>query len=119
MQWLSTPREVLSSQDFYAAESSRTRRTETAHAHGFETLVTLQKAVQDFELKLGIDERWTEEFEEWQEACRTEAEHNYQRAIDHLEGLVVSRLFELEKMNRAGTGTWESNSRTTLTPRIT
>lgn len=67
-------------------------------------MVTLQRAVQDYELKLGIDERWVPEFEEWQEACRSEAEHTYQCAIDHLEGLVVARLFELEKMNRAGTG---------------
>ncbi|KAG1805541.1 uncharacterized protein BJ212DRAFT_1570838 [Suillus subaureus] len=41
---------------------------------------------------------------EWQRAGRLVANRKYQHALDRLEGLVVAHIFELAKMNRAGTG---------------
>ncbi|KAI6017015.1 hypothetical protein BKA83DRAFT_4465278 [Pisolithus microcarpus] len=60
--------------------------------------------VQDLERKLSISRRWVPEDKEWQDAGRLVANREYRRALDNLESLVVARLFELTKMNRAGTG---------------
>ncbi|KAG1840303.1 hypothetical protein DFJ58DRAFT_718410 [Suillus subalutaceus] len=43
-------------------------------------------------------------------AGRLVANRKYQRALDRLEGLVVARIFELAKMNRAGTGALQTRS---------
>ena len=55
------------------------------------------------EEKLGVKERWTPDRVEWIEADKSLSEKAYRKAVDHLESLVISRLFELSKMNRAGT----------------
>ncbi|KAH7923679.1 hypothetical protein BV22DRAFT_1105986 [Leucogyrophana mollusca] len=60
--------------------------------------------VQSLEIKLGVAHRWVPGDPEWQNAGRLVANRKYQRALDTLEGLIVARLFELTKMNRAGTG---------------
>ena len=52
-----------------------------------------------------ITERWVPSSPEWKEATAYMEVHNYQKALDKLEGLVVQRLFELTKMGLAGTGT--------------
>jgi len=62
------------------------------------------KAVQELKEHLGISRRWVPEDEEWQAAARLVANRKYQRALDNLERLVVSRIFELSKMNQSGTG---------------
>ena len=41
---------------------------------------------------------------EWKEAAEYMEIHEYQKALDKLEGLVVQWLFELTKMGLAGTG---------------
>lgn len=55
-------------------------------------------------MKLGVTRRWTPDDIEWKDAGRLVANRKFQRALDSLEGLVVARIFELSKMNRAGTG---------------
>ncbi|KAG0691985.1 hypothetical protein DFH29DRAFT_986014 [Suillus ampliporus] len=62
------------------------------------------KLVQVLECKLEVITCWVPEDAEWQKAGRLVANRRYQRALDRLEGLVVARIFELTKMNRAGTG---------------
>jgi len=62
------------------------------------------KAVQELEGHLGISRRWVPEDEEWQAAARLVANRKYQQVLDNLERLVVSRIFELSKMNQSGTG---------------
>ena len=52
---------------------------------------------------LGIDRRWTIDTEEWKRVDKSWAEREFDKSIDRLEGLVISRIFELEKMNHAGT----------------
>ncbi|KIJ58762.1 hypothetical protein HYDPIDRAFT_163072 [Hydnomerulius pinastri MD-312] len=88
----------------YDADASATTRAETAKRHTQETYEKDLKIVQELESKLNIACRWEPEDEEWQLAGRMVARRKYQRALDHLEGLVVARIFELGKMNRAGTG---------------
>ncbi|KAJ3558766.1 hypothetical protein NP233_g11436 [Leucocoprinus birnbaumii] len=60
--------------------------------------------VQEDELRLGVEERWTKDSEEWKRAKKMVAKREYQRCLDKLEGLVVSRVFELSKMNMSQSG---------------
>lgn len=62
--------------------------------------------VQVLEAKLEVKERWTPASEDWQEAKVLTSRRRYQRCLDELEGLVVSRMFELTKMNMSETGTY-------------
>ena len=74
------------------------------HRHAQENYEKDLKAVQELEEHLGISRRWVPEDKEWQAAARLVANRKYQRALDNLEWLVVSRIFELSKMNQSGTG---------------
>ncbi|KAF6742544.1 hypothetical protein DFP72DRAFT_830402 [Ephemerocybe angulata] len=60
--------------------------------------------VQDLELKLNIKKRWTNKCDEWKAAAVMVSRKRYQRCLDELERLVVSRMFELTKMNMSQTG---------------
>lgn len=61
-------------------------------------------AVLDLEERLNIAVRWEPGSFEWQEAAVLVANRRFQRVLDHLEALVVSRVFELTRMNLARTG---------------
>ena len=88
----------------YTANTQATRQTETARRHALENYEKNLRLVQDLENKLGISRRWVPGDPKWEDAERLVSNQKYQRAIDHLEGLVVAHIFELSKMNRAGTG---------------
>ena len=88
----------------YMANIQATRQTETAHRHTLENYKKDLHLVQDLENKLGISRRWVPGDPEWENAECLVSNQKYQRAVDHLEGLVVVCIFELDKMNRAGTG---------------
>ncbi|KAI5992239.1 hypothetical protein EDD15DRAFT_2168553 [Pisolithus albus] len=77
---------------------------ETVRRHAMENFEKDLKVVQDLEIKLGITKRWVPEDEEWQTAGHLVANHKYQCCLDQLESLVIARIFELSKMNQAGTG---------------
>ncbi|KAG1906182.1 uncharacterized protein F5891DRAFT_1125610 [Suillus fuscotomentosus] len=94
----------LPSEDSYETQVKRTRNTEGARRHALEDYERNLKIVQALEGKLEITERWVPRDVEWQNAGRLVANRKYQRALDRLEGLIVARIFELSKMNRAGTG---------------
>ena len=73
-------------------------------ARGHDTVLTLQKAARDFETKLGLSSRWTKDCLEWKASDKSLTEREYDASIDKLEALVIARMFELSKMNQAGTG---------------
>ena len=85
-------------------DAAQTRLLEGAHMCGLDSLLLLQREAEDYESKLGIQVQWMEHSEEWKWADRSMAEVEYEKAINCLEGLVVARMFELSKMNQAGTG---------------
>ncbi|KAG0693897.1 hypothetical protein DFH29DRAFT_1006834 [Suillus ampliporus] len=62
------------------------------------------KVVQELEAKLGVTHRWVLEDQEWKDVGHLVANQKFQWSLDHLEGLVVTQIFELSKMNQAGTG---------------
>ncbi|KAG1903493.1 uncharacterized protein F5891DRAFT_977616 [Suillus fuscotomentosus] len=76
---------------------------ETARQHAIENYKKDLKMVQELEGKLDISRRWVPEDQEWRDTGCLVANHKFQHALDHLEGLVVAQIFELSKMNRAGT----------------
>ncbi|KIK20324.1 hypothetical protein PISMIDRAFT_13075 [Pisolithus microcarpus 441] len=86
------------------SDSSATRKRETMCCHAQENYEKDLKAVQELEGHLGITRRWVPEDEEWQAAARLVANRKYQHALDNVEQLVVSQIFELSKMNQSGTG---------------
>ena len=88
----------------YTANIQATRQTETACRHALENYEKDLRLVQDLENKLGISRCWVPGDPEWENAERLVSNQKYQRVVDHLEGLVVVHIFELSKMNRAGTG---------------
>ncbi|KIK29667.1 hypothetical protein PISMIDRAFT_6917 [Pisolithus microcarpus 441] len=88
----------------YSGDMRVTRRNETVRRHAQENYDKDLLVVQELERKLNISRRWVPEDKEWQNAGRLVANREYRRALDNLESLVVAWLFELTKMNRAGTG---------------
>ncbi|KAI6103041.1 hypothetical protein EDD16DRAFT_1494446 [Pisolithus croceorrhizus] len=72
--------------------------------HAMENFEKDLKMVQDLEVKLGITKCWLPEDEEWQTAGHLVANCKYQHCLNQLESLIVTQIFELSKMNQAGTG---------------
>ncbi|KAJ3553548.1 hypothetical protein NP233_g12617 [Leucocoprinus birnbaumii] len=72
--------------------------------HANEQLATTEAKVHHFEELLGITTRWQPNTPEWDKAKTLVNHRHYQRCLDELESLVVSRFFELTKMNMSGTG---------------
>ena len=95
-----TPQDTSS----YTVNIRATRQTKTAHCHALENYEKDLRFVQDLENKLRISQHWVPGDPEWEDTERLVSNRKYQHAVDHLEGLVVVCIFELGKMNRAGTG---------------
>ena len=77
---------------------------ETKLRHAAENIARDAEAVQHLELRLDIQVPWTKTSEEWKAAAVLIAKRQYQRCLDVLEGLIVSWIFELTKMNMSQTG---------------
>ncbi|KAF8519506.1 hypothetical protein BU17DRAFT_75910 [Hysterangium stoloniferum] len=103
-QWHITSLSDLECDNFYSMDNLHTRGIETSQVKGLDSVLTLQGAVEDLEGKLGIGRRWTPESAEWKLTEEKLAMREYQLALNKLEGLVVSRLFELTKLNQSGIG---------------
>ncbi|KAG2337491.1 hypothetical protein BDR05DRAFT_978479 [Suillus weaverae] len=77
----------------YDTQVRTMRKAKSARRHAVEDYKRNLKFIQALECKL-----------EWQKVGRLIANRRYQRALDHLESLVIARIFELTRMSRAGTG---------------
>ncbi|KAL4079782.1 hypothetical protein J3A83DRAFT_4356454 [Scleroderma citrinum] len=80
-----------------------TMRLETVWHHAQENYDKDLAAVQESKLKLEITSCWKPGDVEWQNAGSLVTQHKYQCALDNLESLVMACIFELGKMNQAGT----------------
>ena len=81
-----------------------TSKLENVCIVGLDSMLTLQKSCSDLEHKLDIDKHRDPASDEWNYWDDHLAQCNYYHAIDTLEGLVVSHLFEFTKMNQSETG---------------
>ncbi|KAF7373332.1 hypothetical protein MSAN_00542800 [Mycena sanguinolenta] len=88
----------------YADAAQATRRLETQRRHTLEQQAKALAAVQDLEVRLGVETRWVAGDANWVAAAHLVRQRRYQRALDDLERLIISRMFELSKCNMAGTG---------------
>jgi hypothetical protein len=87
-----------------AIKKTRQRNAETKRRHAIENHEKDLVTVQQLEQKLEIESRWTPASAEWKAASELVGKRRYQRCLDNLEGLIVSRMFELTKMNMSQTG---------------
>lgn len=78
---------------------SATRKLETQRRHLRERSDRLELEVTAMEVKMNIGTRWTVNDQPYIDTLKYIATRRYQRALAHLEKLVVQRLFELHKMN--------------------
>ncbi|KAJ7727652.1 hypothetical protein DFH07DRAFT_871547 [Mycena maculata] len=88
----------------YAEAAKSTRRLETQRRHALELQVKALAAVHDLEDQLDITARWMPGDQKWEAVAGMVRKRRYQRALDHLQGLIISRMFELAKCNMSGTG---------------
>ncbi|KAJ3572909.1 hypothetical protein NP233_g2769 [Leucocoprinus birnbaumii] len=66
--------------------------------------IKLAQLSHEYERKLGIEKPWQEGDENWRRVSDMVVQQQYRRRLDRLEQLVVSRMFELGRINRSGTG---------------
>lgn len=92
----------------YAEAAKATRRLEVQRRHVLELETKALSAVQDLEVRLGTT-RWVPGDEKWVEVEEMVRKRSYRRALDHLEKLIIQRMFELAKCNMSGTGTYACN----------
>ncbi|KAG6809956.1 hypothetical protein H0H92_013921 [Tricholoma furcatifolium] len=84
--------------------AKRKTSPETRLRHALEDVERATEAVQELEAKMSIEQRWTPASPEWVQAALKAGQRQYQQCLDELERLVVSRIFELTKMNMSQTG---------------
>ena len=87
-------------------KKKRNPSLETKLRHATENVRKATAAVQDFEEKLNITHCWTSGDPGWKTAAMLVNRRRYQWCLDELERLVVSRMFELTKMNMSQTGSY-------------
>lgn len=91
--------------------ASQINQVYTAYTGASAKLDVVSRTVNDREAKLGIESRWTPKSPEYQTILAEIQLRDYRLALDHLEYLVVQRMFELSKLGMSGVG--ESFSSTT------
>jgi hypothetical protein len=70
----------------------------------------LTEIVEECELALGIDsrDRWSSRSKEYLDTLEYMRKRKYILSLDHLQKLVIQRLFELQKCNLESTGKLDS-----------
>lgn len=94
----------------YSGDMAATRKLETQRRYSAERLATIQQEVTSMEVKMGIANRWQPSSPEYQAMLKYMSNHQYQRALDNLQRLVVQRLFELQRLNISQTGMCPSDN---------
>ncbi|KAG2103699.1 uncharacterized protein F5147DRAFT_746665 [Suillus discolor] len=88
----------------YKQNVRQTSQLEAQCRAALDGLMIHIRAVVDLEERLGIKERWTPQHPEYLSALKRIKSHDFRRALDKLQQLVVQRLLELAKANLSGTG---------------
>ncbi len=88
----------------YQGDAAATAKLETRRRSLEENVRRLTSHVVGLELQLHISRRWIPEDQEYKETKKYIATRNYQKALGHLQRLVIQRLFELQKLNSSQTG---------------
>lgn len=86
----------------YAGDAAATRRAEKERQSAQGRLTLHEQAVLDLELKLQIDTRWTPADERFKDVEEYLQRREFYQALSKLQGLIVQRLFELQKARVPG-----------------
>ncbi|KAF8179539.1 hypothetical protein K438DRAFT_1768902 [Mycena galopus ATCC 62051] len=78
--------------------------SQVARRHAIEQRRRDIELVEDLEVKMEIQERWTAASPEWSHAVTAIKNHKYQIALDKIEEIIVERLLEMTKIHESGTG---------------
>lgn len=92
--------------DTYTEDASKTQKLETERRVLFARHEDILLKVTETEVRMNITRRWEKTDPSYVEVLKYVHKRAYQRALDHLQKLVVQRLFELQKLNLAKTGTF-------------
>ena len=110
MDALSNPFINLSTDDFTTvgnlskSSQANVKLLEAERTRSHWQLLAHMNHANETERQLGIEERWTSEDPRYADALNYINNRTFICAVEHLEGLVVQRLFELSKANLAATG---------------
>ncbi|KAG6887110.1 hypothetical protein C0995_001409 [Termitomyces sp. Mi166 len=88
----------------YTINFSQTHKTNTTCRQLNDHRETLLVEILDMEQHMNIDLRWTVNHSKYQKMAEYIANLKYEKALDHLQTLVIKRLFELHKLNLSQTG---------------
>ena len=101
-----TSADYAAGSEHYKTNTRWTKKNETQMRLLRETVNVLRLKVISTEVEMNIAEsdRWQVNDPRYLEVTRYSDTREYQRSLDHLQKLVVQRLFELQKLNIAGTG---------------
>ena len=88
----------------YNSELLKTCRLESERRYTQEHRDRLLHQVLELEAQMGILKLWTPDTPEYVEMARYIRERRYHQALNHLQRLVVQRLFELHRLNLSGIG---------------
>lgn len=86
------------------AEFNPAPASQVARRHAIEQRARDIELVEMLEEKLGVQKRWTSSSPEWAAAVKDIKTLKYQEALDAVEKVIISQLFEMTKMNQSGTG---------------
>ncbi|THU93778.1 hypothetical protein K435DRAFT_820167 [Dendrothele bispora CBS 962.96] len=95
--------EWLAEEKAYLTGLKRQPTEETLQMEYYQSL-DLRTQCQLLEQKLGVARRWVPGSLEWEDTKKRVEMAQYQKCVDKLESLVVTRLFELTRMNMSQTG---------------
>ena len=90
------------------------KSTEAKCCHTIEKWDNSLKCVHELEVKLHIMQQWEPDLMEWKAVVAKVSLREYRRAVNKLESLVVSQLFELSKMNMSQTCEYQLRAITNL-----
>jgi hypothetical protein len=85
-------------------ELSQTHKVETRWRVAAQRQSELLEEIVTMEVKMGIDNHWQPSDSRYIDTLKYMADCKYHQALDHLQKLVIQRLFELNRLNLAGTG---------------
>ncbi|PPQ84634.1 hypothetical protein CVT24_007189, partial [Panaeolus cyanescens] len=88
----------------YDGDLSQTRRVETQRKAARDKVNHITQELVEMEAALGIEKRWDPTMPQYIETLQYMSRRKYQKALDHLQKLVVQRLFELHRLNISGVG---------------
>lgn len=94
----------ISPERSYSQGLSDTRRADTARRQLAEHRDRIIHEIIQMEDKMNIYSRWTPLSPEYQATLKFMSNRKYQKVLDHLQQLVIKRLFELHKLNLSQTG---------------